>query len=334
MLLSRSSTPCSSLRKGPVQISHGGSQGFKSPHLHPQTSQVRASPASSRRRSLPAAAAPRPHAQVAVQPRRLAATRRPGDPAPGPTRRPRSVVAASQRTPARHQRAIPAPIQPCPGRPRGRLATISTTAHDDGQVQTDPSADPADLRQPRPPGSARAADELAPGHRGRPCRPRPSQPCGCLPQRHPPPPPGRTQWTREPTDTGHPCWTPDIWTLRRPHRTPDSGRVDRHACCWTPAPDTGLRTLAEDTGTLTKARPASAPLEPPCPAGARWAITHRVPACSCGRCLRRLATMTARRWATCQRETASHTTSQLLGRCAGQAAPWAHCSPRTISSRA
>jgi hypothetical protein len=32
------------LREGPVQISHGGSQGFKSPHLHPQTPQVRASP--------------------------------------------------------------------------------------------------------------------------------------------------------------------------------------------------------------------------------------------------------------------------------------------------
>ena len=37
--------------------------------------------------------------------------------------------------------------------------------------------------------------------------------------------------------------------------------------------------------------------------------------------------MTARRWATCQRETVSRTTSQPLGRSAGQAAPWAHCSP-------
>ena len=62
----------------PPTRSHGGSQGFKSPHLHPQTPQVRASPASSRRRSLHAAAAPQPHADVAVQPRRLAVTRRLG----------------------------------------------------------------------------------------------------------------------------------------------------------------------------------------------------------------------------------------------------------------
>jgi hypothetical protein len=34
-----------------VQISHGGSQGFKSPHLHPQTLQVRASSGPHRRRS-------------------------------------------------------------------------------------------------------------------------------------------------------------------------------------------------------------------------------------------------------------------------------------------
>ena len=65
---------------------------------------------------------------------------------------------------------------------------------------------------------------------------------------------------------------------------------------------------AKDTDTLTKARPASAPPGPPCPAGARWAT----PPCL-GQRLRGLATMTARRWATCQHETASRTTSQLLG---------------------
>jgi hypothetical protein len=32
------------LAGSPVQISHGGSQGFKSPHLHPHSLQVRASP--------------------------------------------------------------------------------------------------------------------------------------------------------------------------------------------------------------------------------------------------------------------------------------------------
>jgi hypothetical protein len=49
--------------------------GVQIPSPPPPTSQVRASPARRWRRSLQAAAAPRPHAQVAVQPRRLAATR-------------------------------------------------------------------------------------------------------------------------------------------------------------------------------------------------------------------------------------------------------------------
>jgi hypothetical protein len=36
--LPQSVTPRSSLREGPVQISHGGSRGFKSRHLHPTSS--------------------------------------------------------------------------------------------------------------------------------------------------------------------------------------------------------------------------------------------------------------------------------------------------------
>jgi hypothetical protein len=55
-------------------------RGFKSPHLRPKQ-QVRASSAPSGRRSLHAAAAPRPRAQIAVQLGRCSATRRPG---PGP----------------------------------------------------------------------------------------------------------------------------------------------------------------------------------------------------------------------------------------------------------
>jgi hypothetical protein len=61
----------------PVQISHGGSQGFKSLTSTPNL-RVSASPASSGRRSLQVAAALRPRAQVAVQAGRLVATRRPG----------------------------------------------------------------------------------------------------------------------------------------------------------------------------------------------------------------------------------------------------------------
>jgi len=48
----------------PVQISHGGSPGVQIPSPPPLNRQVRASPTSSRRRSLHVAAAPRPQAQV------------------------------------------------------------------------------------------------------------------------------------------------------------------------------------------------------------------------------------------------------------------------------
>jgi hypothetical protein len=52
--------------------------------------------------------------------------------------------------------------------------------------------------------------------------------------------PRRTQRTRERMDTGRPHWTPDAWTLRCPHRTLDSGRVDGHA--WPLDARTGHRT--------------------------------------------------------------------------------------------
>jgi hypothetical protein len=42
---------CARSRELAAPPSHGGSQGFKSPHLHPQTPQVRASPSHHRRRS-------------------------------------------------------------------------------------------------------------------------------------------------------------------------------------------------------------------------------------------------------------------------------------------
>jgi hypothetical protein len=80
---------------------------------------------------------------------------------------------------------------------------------------------------------------------------RPSQPSGCLPHRRAPGPHfGRTQRTRQRTNTGRPHRTPDsgrrtvdTWTLRRPHRTLDIGLVDRQA--WTLVARTGHRTLAE-----------------------------------------------------------------------------------------
>jgi hypothetical protein len=112
------------------------------------------------------------------------------------------------------------------------------------------------LRQLRARGSDSGRRRAGHGRSGRPRRPRPSQPYGCLLHRRAPGSHfGRTQRTRQRTNTGRPhrAPTPDTWTLRRPHRTLDIGPVDRQAR----TPDTGHRTLAEDVDRLTKARPAS-----------------------------------------------------------------------------
>jgi hypothetical protein len=128
-------------------------------------------------------------------------SQRPSDSALGPTR-PRSVVATSLRTPARHQRAIPAHIQPT------WSPTRSTSPLPNHRLQRRPSqADPpltqqtcatlyrqVPTRQPTNWPWTPQATTPTPG---------PSQPCGYLPTATSPPPPGRTQWTREPTDTGH-----------------------------------------------------------------------------------------------------------------------------------
>jgi hypothetical protein len=149
------------------------------------------------------------------------------------------------------------------------------------------------LRQLRAPGADSGRPRAGHGHSGRPRRPRPSQPYGCLPTAalqdltsagHS----GRGNPQTPDADIGH--RTADTWTLRRPHRTLDSGPVDRQA--WTlvartghRTPVTGHRTLAEDVDRLTKPRPASGPPGPPRRATARW-DAHP---CSCGRRLRRSA---------------------------------------------
>jgi hypothetical protein len=77
---------------------------------------------------------------------------------------------------------------------------------------------------------------------------------------------------RTPTpDAGQRSRTADTWTLRRPHRTLDTGHR---------TPDTG-----RGRGQVTTARPASGPPEPPRRATARWDAQP----CSCGRRLRRSA---------------------------------------------
>jgi hypothetical protein len=93
-----------------------------------------------------------------------------------------------------------------------------------------------------------AGDHADPGH--------PSHTAAC-PRRAPGPHFGRTQRTRQRTDTGRPHRTPDsgrrtadTWTLRRPHRTLDTGHVDRQA--WTLVARTGHRT--PDTGRWPRTR--------------------------------------------------------------------------------
>ena len=136
----------------------------------------------------------------------------------------------------------------------------------------------------------RAADELAVDRAGDHADAgHPSHAAAC------PPPPlhhlpaghsGRGNPRTPDTHAGH--RTPDIWTLRHPHQTPDAGQGHRHA-------DEGTAGIRTSWATMPSGR----------------TLGH--PPCSCGQRLRGLATMTARRWATCQHETASRTTSPLLG---------------------
>ena len=153
-----------------------------------------------------------------------------------------------------------------------------TTSHDHGRVQTDASAGPA---PPAPASSARlptqadhepgmdaAGDHLDPDH--------PSRTAACpLPHSRtslrPDTADAATHRHRTP-DGGH--RTADTWRLRRPHRTLDTGPVDRQA--WTLDARTGHRTLAEDADRVTKARPTSGPPGPPRRATARW-TPYRVP---------------------------------------------------------
>ena len=160
----------------------------------------------------------------------------------------KASLAAHRLPPTNDPRVHPA----SPGRPRGRAGHCPTTSHDDGQVQTDASAGPA---PPAPASSTRLRlrQTTSRAWTQRATTPtRPSQPYGCLPHRRAPGPHvGRTQRTRQRTNTGRPHRTPDTgrrtadtWTLRRPHRTLDIGPVDRQA--WTLVARTGHRT--PDTG--------------------------------------------------------------------------------------
>jgi hypothetical protein len=100
------------------------------------------------------------------------------------------------------------------------------------------------LRQLRALGAASGRRRVGYGRSGRPRRPRPSSRTAVCPCRAPGPHFGRTQRTRQCTDTGR--RTVDTWTLRRPHRTLDTGPVDRQA--WTLVARTGHWTLDAGRG--------------------------------------------------------------------------------------
>ena len=135
-------------------------------------------------------------------------------------------LAAHRLPPTNDPRVHPA----CPGRPRGRAGHCPTTSHDDGQVQTDASAGPA---PPAPASSTRRRlrQTMSRSWTQRATTPTPAIPAVRLPahRRAPGPHFGRTQRTRQRTDTG------------RRHRTPDSGHLDAQ----TPAPDTGHRSRGQ-----------------------------------------------------------------------------------------
>jgi hypothetical protein len=208
--------------------------------------------------------------------------------------------ASSLRT-GSHQRMILACTRPLLLGHAVELATAQPPPTTTARSKPTPRLAQHRLRQLRARGADSGRRRAGHGRSGRPRRPRPSQPYGSLPHRRAPGPHfGRTQRTRQRTNTGRPHrtptpdagqrtpghsdartghWTSVPWTGKRgcrSHRTPDTGH-------WTP--DAGRRTLAEDADRLTTARPASGPPGPPRRATARWDAQP----CSCGRRLRRSA---------------------------------------------
>ena len=143
--------------------------------------------------------------------------------------------ASSPRT-GSHQRTILACTRPILVGHAVELATAQPPPTTTARSKPTPRLAQHHLRQLRARGSDSGRRRAGHGRSGRPRRPRPSQPYGCLPHRRAPGPHfGRTQRTRQRTNTG------------RPHRTPDSGHLDAQ----TPAPDTGHRSRGQasvDTG--------------------------------------------------------------------------------------
>ena len=179
--------------------------------------------------------------------------------------------ASSLRT-GSHQRMILAYTRPILAGHAVELATAqpppTTTARSKPTPRLGP-APPAPASTTRlDPGRRRAGH----GRSGRPRRPRPSQPYSCLPHRRAPGPHfGRTQRTRQRTNTG------------RQHRPPDSGRrtatpgrSDARTGHWTSVPWTGKRghwSLTPDTGHWTSDAGRGQPDEGAAGIRTSWATT-------------------------------------------------------------
>jgi hypothetical protein len=143
-----------------------------------------------------------------------------------------------------------------PGRPRGRAGHAQPPPTTTARSKPTPRLAQHRLRQLRAPGSDSGRRRAGHGRRGDHADPgHPSRTAACPPprsrtsrrpdtadaatHRHRTPRPDAGQRTPA---SGH--RTADTWTLRRPHRTLDTGHVDRQA--WTLVARTGHRT--PDTG--------------------------------------------------------------------------------------
>jgi hypothetical protein len=154
--------------------------------------------------------------------------------------------ASSLRT-GSHQRTILACTRPILIGHAVELATDPTTSHDDGQAQTDASAGPA------PPAPASSTRLRLRQTTSRAWTQRATTPTPAIPAVRRPAhaalqdltSAGHSGRGNEQTPDAHTGRrTADTWTLRRPHRTLDTGPVDRQA--WTLVARTGHRT--PDTG--------------------------------------------------------------------------------------
>jgi hypothetical protein len=204
-----------------ADYSHGGSQGFKSPHLHPQT---RRSERRQRRAGGAHCILRPPHGRTRKSQPRPGGSQRPGpEPHTMTTQRSRRFAAHPGSPPTGDPRAHPAH----PGSPRGRpshyLDQLPPRRRSPGRRLRWPSTAYASLDRQVP---TRAADELAVDRAGDHADAgHPSHAAVC------PTAPSTTSRS-DTVDAGtHGHWTP----------TPDTGHLDAQ----TPAPDTGQRPLGQ-----------------------------------------------------------------------------------------